>query len=230
MLLPLIATDTNVQIDVLVVGTGQALTLAARGDVDAVLVHAPTAEKAHIAAGHAPYRREIMYNDFVIVGPKRGAAALAATGSAANALAYIAQNALPFVSRADDSGTHKAELRLWRVPPKGRWYHETGSGMGATLNTGVALGAYVLTDRASWLNFGNRPDTMGIVFEGDSALFNQYSFLPVPNHRHPHVAADAAGKVETWLTSAKGQAHIAAYRVQGVQLFFPNAQHIGGVE
>ncbi|MEM6307562.1 MAG: substrate-binding domain-containing protein, partial [Pseudomonadota bacterium] len=139
-------------------------------------------------------------------------------------LGRIAAAGAAFVSRGDDSGTHRAEQSLWPVSPDGQWYKKAGSGMGATLNIAMGLGAYVLTDRASWLNFGNRPADMGIVFQGDPALFNPYGYLPVSAMRHRHVKADTARKVEHWLTGAKGQAAIAAYRINAQQVFFPNAR------
>lgn len=225
VLLPEIEADTQLEIQMLVVGTGQALRLGAAGDVDAVLVHAPAAEAQQVGAGHATHRREIMYNDFVILGPKSDPAGVATATTASQAFAALAAARTPFASRGDDSGTHKAELAIWAstgAMPQGRWYVETGAGMGATLNTAVGLGAYVMADRASWLNFGNKAD-FEILFEGDPPLNNQYSFLPTNPARHPHIDAAAAKAVEDWLVGPKGQAMIGAYRVNGVQVFFPNA-------
>ncbi|SFJ44116.1 substrate-binding domain-containing protein [Jannaschia pohangensis] len=226
VLLPRIAADTGVEVQLVVVGTGQALRLGAAGDVDAVLVHARAAEEAFVAEGHAPYRRPIMYNDFVLVGPASDPADLARATDAADALARIAATRAPFVSRGDDSGTHQAELALWNaagITPDGPWYRPVGAGMGAALNTAVGMGAYVLADRASWLNFGNRGG-MAIAFEGDPALFNQYSFLPIDPARHPTVNAPAAAVVESWLTSDTARQVIDGYRVAGQQLFTFNAE------
>ncbi|MGB1234946.1 MAG: substrate-binding domain-containing protein [Planktomarina sp.] len=220
---PMIKEDTGIDMQLLVVGTGQALKLGQAGDVDAVLVHAKAAEDAFVAAGHSPYRREIMYNDFVVIGPATDPAHLSQAKNASDAFARLQSAQATFVSRGDDSGTHKAEQALWPTPPIGAWYKEAGSGMGATLNTAMGLGAYVLTDRASWLNFGNKSDDMAIVFENDPALFNQYTLLPVSAVRHPHIRSDLAAEVENWLASATGQATIAGYTLQDKQLFFPNA-------
>lgn len=224
-LLPAIEAETGLVVRLLVVGTGQALRLGAGGDVDAVLVHARAAEEAFVAAGHGTHRREIMYNDFVLVGPEPDPAGIGEAGTAAEALSRIAAAGAPFVSRGDDSGTHMTELRLWAaagVTPGGAWYRPVGAGMGAALNTAVAMGAYVLTDRASWLNFGNR-DGMAVAFEGDPALFNQYAYLPVDPARHPHVNHDAALRLEAWLVSERGQALIDGHRVAGERLFTANA-------
>ncbi len=224
-LLPAIRRDTGHDIQVLVVGTGQALRLGAAGDVDAVLVHAKSSELAHIQAGHAPYRREVMYNDFVILGPQSDPAGVAKAETAAAAFSILAQGDTRFASRGDDSGTHKAERAIWEASgnaPSGSWYIETGAGMGATLNTAVGLGAYVMADRASWLNFGNKSD-FEILFEGDVRLFNQYAFLPTSAEKHPHIDGELAKSIESWLTGPTGQGMIGAYRVDGVQVFFPNA-------
>ena len=222
VLLPAILADTDITVQLLVVGTGQALRLGEAGDVDAVLVHAKPAELAFVAAGHATHRREIMYNDFVLIGPRADPAGIAAATEATDALAKIAQTTSPFVSRGDDSGTHKAEIALWPTPPDGPWYLETGSGMGAALNTAAGLNAYILADRASWLNFGN-PADLTLLFAGDPALFNQYSLLPVNPDRHPHVAATAVTRLEAWLTSPRAAALINGYRIKGETLFTFNA-------
>lgn len=223
VILPMIKADTGIDVQLLVVGTGQALKLGQAGDVDAVLVHAKSAELAFVAAGYGPYRREIMYNDFVVIGPTSDPAQLLQASDAKDAFARIASSKSSFVSRGDNSGTHTAEQSLWPAPPSGAWYKQAGSGMGATLNTAMGLGAYVFADRASWLNFGNKPTDMGIVFENDPALFNQYAFLPVSAQLHPHVRSDLAVAVEDWLTGLAGQAAIASYTLAGTQLFFPNA-------
>ncbi|MDB2407685.1 substrate-binding domain-containing protein [Jannaschia sp.] len=225
ILLPRIAEDTGIDIELLVVGTGQALRLGAAGDVDAVLVHSRAAEEAFVAQGLATHRREIMVNDFILIGPAPDPAAIATAPDAATALTRIAQTEAPFVSRGDDSGTHKAEQRLWDAAgraPEGAWYRQTGSGMGAALNTAVAMGAYILSDRATWLNFGNRGD-MALLFQGDPALLNQYSYLPINPARHAHVAHDAALQVEDWLVSPEGQALIDSYAIAGEPLFTANA-------
>lgn len=225
VLLPEIEADTGVEVQLVTVGTGQAIRLGEAGDVDAILVHSRAAEEAFVGAGYGTHRREIMFNDFVIVGPRSDPAGVSGAASAAEALRAIARAAAPFASRGDDSGTHKRELSLWQqagIAPEGGWYRELGSGMGATLNTAVAMGAYALTDRASWLNFGNKGD-FDVLFEGDPALFNQYAFIPVNPARHPHVAHEAARKVEAWLVSEKGQQMIGSYEIEGQKLFTPNA-------
>lgn len=226
ILLPRIASDTGVEIDLVVVGTGQALKLGEAGDVDAVLVHSRAAEEAFVAAGHATRRTEFMYNDFVIVGPEDDPGETAGADTAMEALVRIAQTEAPFVSRGDDSGTHRAELALWDaagIVPEGDWYRPTGSGMGAALNTAVGMGAYILSDRASWLKFGNK-DGMAIDFEGDPALFNQYAYLPVNPEKYGHIEVEAAAAVEAWLTSDTAMELIDGYRIGGEQVFTFNAQ------
>jgi tungstate transport system substrate-binding protein len=225
VLLPEIEQDTGLDVQLLVVGTGQALRLGAAGDVDAVLVHARPAEEAFVAEGAGTHRREIMYNDFVLVGPAGDPAGIRESASAAEALARISAAEVPFVSRGDDSGTHKAELGLWDMAgmvPEGAWYRAVGAGMGAALNTAAGMGAYILSDRASWLNFGNKAG-MEIAYAGDPALFNQYAYLPVNAERHPHVNRGAAARLEAWLVSERGQALIDGYRLEGEQLFVANA-------
>ena len=226
ILLPQIAADTGIDIELIVVGTGQALRLGEAGDVDAVLVHSKAAEEAFVAAGNATHRREIMYNDFVIIGPGDDPAGIAQAGDAPEALARIATAQAPFVSRGDDSGTHKAELALWNaagIPTEGDWYRPVGAGMGAALNTAVGMGAYVLSDRASWLKFGNK-DGMSILFEGDPAMFNQYAYLPVNPARYDHIKAGAAARLEDWLVSERAEVLINGYRVADEQLFTFNAE------
>jgi tungstate transport system substrate-binding protein len=226
ILLPQIAADTGIDIELIVVGTGQALRLGEAGDVDAVLVHSKAAEEAFVAAGNATHRREIMYNDFVIIGPGNDPAGIAQAGDAPEALARIATAQAPFVSRGDDSGTHKAELALWNavgIPTEGDWYRPVGAGMGAALNTAVGMGAYVLSDRASWLKFGNK-DGMSILFEGDPAMFNQYAYLPVNPARYDHIKAGAAARLEDWLVSERAEVLINGYRVADEQLFTFNAE------
>jgi len=227
VLLPAIKADIDLDVQLLVVGTGQALRLGAAGDVDAVLVHSQAAEEAFLAAGHGTHRREIMYNDFVVIGPADDPASTSATTHAAEALARIAAAEVPFVSRGDDSGTHKAELAIWAdagldVAGFGGWYRAVGAGMGAALNTAAAMQAYVVSDRASWLNFGNK-DGLGLVFSGDPALFNQYAFLPVNPAKNAAIKHDEALALERWLTSPKAQNLIDTYQINGEPLFVFNA-------
>jgi tungstate transport system substrate-binding protein len=226
VLLPQIREDTGLNVQLLVVGTGQALALGAAGDVDAVLVHARAAEEKWLAEGNGTHRREIMYNDFIIVGPSSDPAGAGEAEKATAALAAIAAAKSPFVSRGDDSGTHKMELRLWQaagVTPKGDWYRAVGQGMGAALNTAAGMNAYILADRASWLNFGNKAD-LRLVFEGDPVLFNQYAYLPVSAEKHPHVNADGAARLEAWLTGETAKDLINSYRINGQRLFVFNAE------
>ena len=229
VLLPQIKADTGLEVHLLIVGTGQALRLGQAGDVDAILVHSRSAEEAFVAAGHGTHRREIMYNDFVLIGPMDDPAKIHEDAeTATQALQRIADEQAPFVSRGDDSGTHKTELALWRVADLdpgtfGAWYKPAGAGMGAALNTAAGLGAYILADRASWLNFANKGD-LGLLFAGDPALFNQYAYLPVNPARHSHVKAQAARKLEAWLTSPAAAALINGYRIGGQPLFTFNAE------
>lgn len=227
-LLPILEKDTGNKVNVVAVGTGQAIKNARRCDGDVLLVHAKSAEEQFVAEGFGEYRRDLMYNDFVIIGPKSDPANLATAETATEALQRIQQAGAKFASRGDDSGTHKKERSLWReaaIDPdtgSGQWYLETGSGMGATLNTGLSLGAYVLTDRATWIAFANKQDGT-ILFEGNPALFNQYGVIPVSAAKCPNVNREAAEAFAQWLLSTTGQAAIAAYQVDGKQLFFPNA-------
>ncbi len=225
VLLPEIKADTGIDVQLIVVGTGQALRLGAAGDVDAVLVHARTAEEEFIADGHGTHRREIMYNDFVLIGPSDDPAGISDSASATDALQRIAAAQAPFVSRGDDSGTHKKELTLWKaagIDPEGSWYRPIGAGMGAALNTASAMNAYVMSDRASWLNFGNKGG-LELLFAGDPALFNQYAFIPVNPQKHPQVRNDLAQRLEAWLTGARARALIDGYRIGGEKLFTFNA-------
>ena len=225
-LLPKIKSDIGIELQVLVVGTGQALKLGQAGDVDAILVHSRADEELWVTLNYGPYRREVMFNDYVLIGPTEDPANIGLLTSASEALIEIARGAHLFVSRGDDSGTHKAERTLWKdkkIAELGSWYRAVGAGMGATLNTAVAMGGYVLADRASWLNFGNKSN-MSILLEGDPALFNQYAFLPVSEVRHPHVKREAVQRLENWLVGSLGQKAIQEYRLGGVQLFFPNAK------
>lgn len=228
VLVPAIYDALDIEVQLLVVGTGQALRLGETGDVDAVLVHAKAAEEAYVAAGHATHRREIMYNDFVLIGPNDDPAGVGAVSTAANGLRAIADAAAPFVSRGDDSGTHRAEVGLWTaagldVANFSNWYQEVGAGMGAALNTASGLNAYIMSDRASWIKFGNKGD-LALVFEGDPALFNQYSFLPVRPSKFDHIPAAAIAELENWLTGEDAAALINGYRVDGQQLFTFNAK------
>tara|TARA_R110002096_G_scaffold189191_28_gene369530 strand:+ start:4549 stop:5352 length:804 start_codon:yes stop_codon:yes gene_type:complete len=226
VLLPVIKEDTGIDVQLLIVGTGQALALGAAGDVDAVLVHSRAAEDKWLAEGNGTHRREIMYNDFILVGPAADPAGAKSAKTAVGALAAIATAKAAFVSRGDDSGTHKKELSLWQaagIAPQGDWYRAVGQGMGAALNTAAGMNAYILADRASWLNFGNKADLV-IDFQGDPALFNQYAFLPVNPEKYPHVKAQAVARLEAWLTSDKAKGLINNYRIGGETLFVFNAQ------
>lgn len=226
ILLPAIAEDTGINVQLLVVGTGQALRLGEAGDVDAILVHSRAAEEAFVEAGYGTYRREIMYNDFVYIGPSDDPAAIAGADSAADALVRIAQTESVFVSRGDDSGTHKKELSLWDaagVQRGGDWYRPVGAGMGASLNTAAGMNAYILADRASWLNFGNKGD-LALLFAGDPVLFNQYAYIPVNPELHPHVKTDLVVQLEEWLTSPRAAELINSYTINNETLFTFNAQ------
>lgn len=225
VLLPALQRDTGITANLVVVGTGQALRLGEAGDVDAVLAHARDGEEALIATGHATHRREIMYNDFVIIGPRDDPAGVAQTDTALAAVQAIAAAQAAFVSRGDDSGTHARELALWdqaMIAPDQAWYRSVGAGMGAALNTASAMGAYILSDRATWAAFGNKGD-LALLFEGDPALFNQYAFLPINPELHPQVRADLSGQVEDWLTSPRAAALIDGFRIDGMQMFRFNA-------
>jgi tungstate transport system substrate-binding protein len=227
-LLPAIQADLGLEVQLLIVGTGQAIRLGEAGDVDAILVHSQKAEEAFVAAGYGTHRREIMYNDFVIIGPTDDPANIAGAQSAAAALSLIATTGSLFISRGDDSGTHKKELSLWALTgivadDFGPWYSAVGAGMGASLNTAAGMGAYILSDRASWLNFKNKAG-LAIQFSGDPMLFNQYAYLPVNSQRHPHVNHDLAIKLETWLTSRKAAEIINTYTIDDQTLFTFNAR------
>lgn len=227
-LLPLFEAESGIEVRVVAVGTGQALRNAENGDGDVLLTHAKEAEEAFVAAGHGVARQDLMYNDFVLVGPAGDPAGIAGMQDVSEALQRIAASGALFASRGDDSGTHKAELRLWQAADldpaaeSGGWYRETGSGMGATLNLAVGMNAYTLTDRATWIAFANK-GSHGIVLSGDPALFNQYGVILVNPEKHPNVKAEAGQTFIDWLLSKTGQQAIAAYEVQGQQLFFPNA-------
>jgi tungstate transport system substrate-binding protein len=227
-LLPQFESMTGIDVRVVAVGTGQAIRNARNGDGDVLFVHHTPSEYRFVADGFGKRRFDVMYNDFVLVGPADDPAGIAGMDSAAAALARIARSSAAFASRGDDSGTNKKELSLWArtdVDPKqasGEWYRETGSGMGATLNTAVQMGAYTMSDRATWLNFGNKQG-YEILVEGDPLLFNQYGVIVVNPERHPHVKEGMAQAFVDWLVSAAGQQAIADYRLKGEQAFFPNA-------
>jgi len=226
--LPKFREKTGIEVRVIAVGTGQALKLGENGDADVLLVHDKAGETKFVKQGYGIDRREVMYNDFVIVGPRPDPARIAGSADAVAALGRIASAKSTFVSRADDSGTHRAELRLWdeaRVNVRaasGTWYKELGAGMGATLNTAAGLGAYTLTDRATWLSFRNRADLV-LHAQGDKRLFNQYAAILVNPARHKHVKEAAARAFMDYLVSAEGQQAIGAYAIGGETLFFPNA-------
>jgi tungstate transport system substrate-binding protein len=224
-LLPAFTRDTGIEARVVAVGTGQALDMGRRGDADVVFVHDKVAEEKFVAEGFGVKRLPVMYNDFVIVGPRSDPAGVRGNDAVA-ALKKIAANQAAFASRADKSGTHAAELRYWKAAgiekPAGAWYRETGSGMGPTLNTAAGMNAYALTDRGTWVNFKNRGD-LEVLVEGDRRLFNQYGVILVNPAKHKHVKKDAGQKFVDWLVSAQGQKVIADYRIGGEPLFFPNA-------
>jgi tungstate transport system substrate-binding protein len=227
-LLPIYEKKSGVQVRVLALGTGQALDLARRGDADVVFVHDPEAEGKFLAEGYGVKRLEVMYNDFVVVGPKNDPANAAGKDILA-ALKKIKDAQAPFASRADNSGTHAAELRYWKMAgidmakDKGSWYRETGSGMGSTLNTASGMNAYALTDRGTWHGFKNRGDLVVLV-AGDEKLFNQYGVMLVNPAKHPHVKKELAQAFVDWMVSPEGQSTIAGYKIAGEQLFFPNAK------
>lgn len=226
ILLPEIKKDLGLEVQLLVVGTGQALQLGAMGDVDAVLSHAKAAEEKWIADGHGTHRREIMYNDFLIIGPINDPAKVTNTTSAANSLKAIAAAKAPFVSRGDDSGTHKTELALWKsagITPGGDWYKAVGQSMGAALNMAASMDAYILADRATWLKFANKGN-LALLLSGDVALFNQYAFLPVAASKGAHIKAAATARLEAWLVSDRAKTLIEGYQIEGQQLFFWNAR------
>ncbi len=224
-LLPEFEKKTGIKVNVVAVGTGQAIKNAERCDGDVLLVHAKSAEEKFVSDGFGVQRFDLMYNDFVIVGPKSDPAGISGMSDVKAALKKIADTKSLFASRGDDSGTHKTELALWKkagIEPDTQWYRSTGSGMGATLNTGIGLDAYVLTDRATWISFGNKAEFV-ISVEGDEAMFNQYGVILVSPGKCPSVKADAGNAFIVWLLSAEGQNAIRSYQINGQQLFFPNA-------
>ena len=227
-ILPQFTEETGIEVRVVAVGTGQAIKNAQNGDGDVLLVHAKPAEEKFVAEGYGVERFDVMYNDFVIVGPAADPAGISGK-PAAEALKQIADTGALFASRGDDSGTHKKERALWAASgadpsaASGGWYRETGSGMGATLNTAVGMGAYALTDRGTWISFKNKGDYQVLV-EGDPELFNQYGVILVNPEKHPRVKAAEGQAFIDWILSDKGQAAIAGFKLDGQQLFFPNAK------
>lgn len=224
-IIPAFTEATGIEVRVVAVGTGQAFEIARRGDADALLVHDTAGEEAFVADGYATERADVMYNDFVLVGPADDPAGVGEATDVAEAFARIAATEAPFASRGDDSGTHRAEQRRWEaagIEPEAPWYRELGSGMGPTLNTAAAMDAYAMTDRATWVAFENRQE-LALLFEGDEALFNQYGSVRISPERHPHLKHDLAEQWHEWLLSETGQQMIADFRVNGEPLFFPNA-------
>ena len=227
-LLPMFKRKTGVDVRVIPQGTGQALETGRRGDADVLFVHDPAAEKAFVEEGAGVKRFQVMYNDFVIVGPNNDPAGIKGMRDAVTAFAKIAKAKTSFASRGDNSGTHKAELRYWKgaaiiIKTIGRnWYRELGAGMGATLNTAAQMRAYTLVDRGSWISFKNK-GPLQILVEGDPKLFNQYGVILVNPEKHPHVKKEAGAAFINWLISKEGQQAIADYKLKGRQLFFPNA-------
>jgi tungstate transport system substrate-binding protein len=224
-ILPIFRAASGLSVHVVAVGTGQALAIAARGDADALLVHDRVGEEKFVAEGYGLDRRDVMYNDFVIVGPNNDPAHIRGLKDARKALAQIASAAAPFASRGDDSGTNRMELRLWKsagISPNAHsgWYRDLGQGMGPTLNIAAAMNAYTLTDRATWANFKNRRD-LQILAEGDRALFNPYSSILVNPAKWPQVKFSEARRWHEWLTSKPGLEAITSYRINGEQVFFP---------
>ena len=228
-ILPAFEEETGIEVRVVAVGTGQAIRNAMNGDGDVLLVHAKPAEEKFVNDGWGVSRKDVMYNDFVLIGPDADPAGVGGGKDVVKALTAIAGAKTPFVSRGDDSGTHKAERRHWKSAgidvdaSSGAWYRETGSGMGATLNAAAGMGAYVLSDRATWIAFGNK-DGLRILVEGDPRLFNQYGVILVNKEKHPSVNSEQGQVFIDWITGQDGQAAIAGYKRDGQQLFFSNAQ------
>jgi tungstate transport system substrate-binding protein len=226
-ILPIFEIETGIKVRVVAQGTGQALDTGRRGDADVVFVHDRAAELNFVEEGHGIERREVMYNDFVVVGPDADPAGIKGGKDTVAAFKAIAAAKAPFASRGDKSGTHAAELRFWHAAgidvakEKSGWYRETGSGMGPTLNTAAAMNAYTLADRGTWLAFKNR-QSLVVAVEGDETLFNQYGVMLVNPARHAHVKQDLGMAFIDWITSPEGQAAIAGYKIGGEQLFFPN--------
>jgi tungstate transport system substrate-binding protein len=231
-ILPLFRQATGIDVRVIAQGTGQALDTARRGDADVAFVHARAAEEKFVQEGAGVKRFPVMYNDFVLIGPDSDPAGIKGSKDIVTALKAIQAKGAPFVSRGDRSGTHQAELALWKqagidiAAERGPWYRDIGQGMGAALNTASAMNAYVLSDRGTWISFKNRGDLM-VTVEGDAKLFNQYGIILVNPARHPHVKAALGQAFIDWLISRAGQQAIADYKIDGQQLFFPNADRPG---
>jgi tungstate transport system substrate-binding protein len=231
-ILPMFKAKTGIDVKVVAQGTGQALDTARRGDADVVFVHAKPAEEKFLSEGLGVKRYPVMYNDFILIGPKGDPAGIKGSKDIVAALGAIKAKGADFISRGDKSGTHQAELNLWKVAgidiakDKGPWYKEIGQGMGAALNTASASNAYVLADRGTWLSFKNRGD-LAIVVEGDKRLFNQYGVMLVNPEKHPSVKKDLGQQLIDWLVSSEGQKAIADYKINGEQLFYPNASDSG---
>ena len=231
-ILPMFKAKTGIDVKVVAQGTGQALDTARRGDADVVFVHAKPAEEKFLSEGFGVKRYPVMYNDFVLIGPKADPAGIKGSKDIVAALGAIKAKGADFISRGDKSGTHQAELNLWKVAgidiakDKGPWYKEIGQGMGAALNTASASNAYVLADRGTWLSFKNRGDLV-IAVEGDKRLFNQYGVMLVNPEKHPSVKKDLGQQLIDWLVSSEGQKAIADYKINGEQLFYPNANDSG---
>jgi len=227
-ILPMFTKKTGIKVNVVAVGTGQAIKNAQNGDGDVLLVHAKSAEEKFVDEGYGVQRFDVMYNDFIIVGPEFDPAEIAGLQDAVAALKKIALTNAVFASRGDNSGTHKKEVSLWKaagVDPtaeSGRWYRETGSGMGATLNAAVGMNAYALTDRATWISFKNKGNFV-VAAEGDENLFNQYGVILVNPQRHTHIKASEGEAFINWILSNEGQSAIASYELEGQALFYPNA-------
>ena len=231
-LLPLFKAKTGIDVRVVAQGTGQAIDTGRRGDADVVFVHAKAAEQKFLAEGFGVKRYPVMYNDFILVGPQGDPAGIKGSKDIVAAFKTLKDKGIAFISRGDKSGTHQAELNLWSVAgidiakEKGPWYKEIGQGMGAALNTAAASNAYVLTDRATWLSFKNKGDLV-IAVEGDNRLFNQYGVILVNPEKHPSVKKELGQQFIDWLVSAEGQKAIADYKINGEQLFYPNASDPG---
>jgi tungstate transport system substrate-binding protein len=231
-ILPIFEKKTGIQVRVVALGTGQALDVARRGDADVVFVHAKSAEEKFLAEGHGVKRFPVMYNDFVLIGPKADPAKIGGGKDILGALKKIRDSGSPFVSRGDRSGTHIAELDLWKAAgidiarEKGPWYRDTGQGMGPALNTSASMGAYILSDRGTWLAFKNRGD-LAILVEGDRRLFNQYGVMLVNPEKHPNVKRAEGQAFVDWVVSPEGQKTIADYKIGGEQLFYPNVNQPG---
>lgn len=229
-LLPIFEKKTGIKVRVVALGTGQALDMARRGDADVVFVHDKAAEEKFVAEGFGLERKEVMYNDFVLIGPKSDPAKITGGKDILEGLRKIETAKAPFVSRGDKSGTHAAELRYWKAAGidldkvKGPWYIDTGSGMGPALNTAASMNAYLLADRGTWLSFKNRGELI-VAVEGDQRLFNQYGVMLVNPAKHPHVKKELGQQFIDWVLSTEGQQAIAGYKIGGQQLFFPNAKH-----